>query len=109
MISLDMVGFGTMMYIDNQGLASDRWRDEIGAIAHAMELPARVGRSKPQSDHEAFERQLISVVYLHWERDPAYHSRADVPAHVQPDRLRRTAELMLRFLRNARSERVSNK
>lgn len=104
MVSLDMVGYGTVLRIDNQGWASDRRRDEIGGIARAMGLPARVGRSKPQSDHEAFERRHISAAYLHWERYPAYHTRADVPARIQSERLRRTAELMIRFLRNARDD-----
>ena len=103
MISLDMVGYGTVLHVDNQGRASNRRRDEIGAVARAMGLPVRVRRSKPQSDHEAFERQCIPVAYLHWERDPAYHRRADTPAHIQPERLRRTAELMARTLLNART------
>jgi Zn-dependent M28 family amino/carboxypeptidase len=102
MVSLDMVGYGTVLHIDNQGWASNYRRDEIDAVARAMGLPVRVGRSKPHSDHEAFERQGIPVAYLHWERDPAYHRRADIPAHIQPERLRRTAELMVRALMNAR-------
>ncbi|MHB0937024.1 MAG: M28 family metallopeptidase [Armatimonadota bacterium] len=102
MVSLDMVGYGTKLYIDHQGWASSQRRDEIGGIARNMGLPTRVGRSKPQSDHEAFERQGIPAAYLHWERDPAYHRRTDTPAHIQPERLRQTAELMVRFVLNAR-------
>ena len=102
MVSLDMVGFGTALRVDNQGWAPDHRRDEIGAIARNLGLPVRVGRSKPQSDHEAFERQGVPAAYLHWERDPAYHRPADTPAHLQPERLHRTAELMVRFVLNAR-------
>jgi Zn-dependent M28 family amino/carboxypeptidase len=104
MVSLDMVGYGTVLRVDNQGWAPDRQRDEIGGIARAMGLPARVGRGKPQSDHEAFEQQDIPVAYLHWERDPHHHRRTDIPANIQPERLRQTAELMVRFLRNARKQ-----
>lgn len=102
MVSLDMVGYGTVLHVDNQGWASNRRRDEIGVIARNLGLPTRVGRSKPQSDHEAFERQGVPVAYVHWERDPAYHRSADTPAHLQPERLRQTAELMVRFALNAR-------
>lgn len=102
MISLDMVGYGTVLHIDNPGWSADRWRDNLGDIACAMELPARVGRGKPQSDHEAFARRAIPVAYLHWERDSFYHHRTDTPAHLQPERLRQTAELLVRFLYNAR-------
>jgi len=102
MVSLDMVGYGTVLHVDNQGWAVDRRRDEIGNVAGNMGLPVRVGRSKPQSDHEAFERAGVPVAYLHWERDRTYHSPADAPAHIQPERLHRTAELMVRSMLNAR-------
>lgn len=101
MVSLDMVGYGTVLHVDNQGWAADRRRDAIGTIAGNLGLPVRVGRSKPQSDHEAFERLGIPVAYLHWERDPTYHRPADAPAHIQPQCLRRTAELMVRAVLNA--------
>lgn len=101
MISLDMVGYGTVLHITNQGWAANRWRDRVATIAQSMGLPVRVYQGKPWSDHEAFEQQGIPVAYLHWERDPAYHRRADTPAHIQPQRLRQTAEVMLRLLLTA--------
>ena len=102
MASLDMVGYGTQLHITNQGWAADHWRDRIGAVARDMGLPARAQRGRPWSDHEAFEKRGIPAAYLHWERDPHYHRRTDTPAHIQPERLRQTAELMLRVLLNSK-------
>jgi len=103
-ISLDMVGYGTILHIDNQGWAADTWRDRAARIAADLQLPVATGRSKPVSDHEAFERLGIPAAYLHWGRDPAYHTRADRPARIQPLRLRQTAEVMVRLLLQAKPE-----
>jgi aminopeptidase YwaD len=102
MISLDMVGYGTLLHITNQGWAADRWCKRAATIAKAMGTPVRVYQGKPWSDHEAFERRGIPVAYLHWERDPSYHHRGDTPAHIQPERLRQTAAITLRLLLTAR-------
>jgi len=101
MTALDMVGVGTTLHIENMGWATNRWRDTLAVTAKSLALPVRTGRGKPWSDHEAFERQGISTAYLHWERDPTYHTRKDRPANIQPERFRQTAEVMVRGIMGA--------
>jgi Zn-dependent M28 family amino/carboxypeptidase len=98
--SLDMVGVGARLHIDNQGWAPDPWRDRLAACARAHRLPVTSGRSKPHSDHEAFEKHGIPAAYVHWESDPAYHTARDVPAHLSAVRLRQTAALVLAVIRD---------
>ncbi len=94
MTSLDMVGVGDRLFIGNQPPASNHWRDQVTATAHSLSLSPIAERSKPRSDHEAFARYGIPTAYLHWERDRAYHRRADVPARVNALRLEQTARLL---------------
>jgi hypothetical protein len=102
MISPDMVGDGKTLHIMNQGWAPDTWRDRIAYTAKAHGLAVRTGRSKPQSDHEAFERHGVPCAYLHRGINRRYHRATDTPAYVDPELLRQTTEVLLRAVMDAR-------
>ncbi len=96
MTALDMVGVGTPLRVDNQGWAADRWRDHLGRTAKGLGLPTRVERSRPNSDHEAFERLGIPVAYVHRPLDKHYHRPTDRPESIDPARLVETTRVLVR-------------
>ncbi|MHB9132364.1 MAG: M28 family metallopeptidase [Armatimonadota bacterium] len=101
MVSLDMVGVGTVLHIDNVMGKANRWRDYLSQCAKAEGLPVQCGQGNSFSDHEAFEHRGIPVAYLHWEKDIHYHRRSDRPEHVQSERLAQTARVMVRAVMGA--------
>lgn len=98
MASIDMVGFGSELWIDNMGEADDFWRGKIFNIGDSMGLPMHTGERRAWSDHEAFEYAGVPSAWVHWRYDPEYHSERDTPDRIDPELLASTTEMMLRAI-----------
>jgi len=96
MSSVDMVGVGSELWLDNMGMSDDGWRSHVAECARAMGLAAHTGERRAWSDHEAFERHGVPAAWIHWRYDGRYHTSADVPDRVKPELLHATAELLVR-------------
>ncbi len=98
MASIDMVGFGSELWIDNMGEADDFWRTKIFNIGDSMGLPMHSGERRAWSDHEAFEYAGVPSAWVHWRYDPEYHTERDTPDRIDPVLLVSTTEMMLRAI-----------
>jgi hypothetical protein len=96
--SIDMVGVGTELWIDNMGEADDFWRRMIFEAANNMDLPVRAGEHRAWSDHEAFEYAGVPSAWIHWRYDNEYHKETDTSDRIDPELLAGTTELMIRVL-----------
>jgi aminopeptidase YwaD len=96
MTSVDMVGVGSELWIDNMGLADDGWRSQLYDIGEALGYPVRTGETRAWSDHESFEHVGIPVAWVHWRYDNNYHQATDTPEKIDPELLRMSVEMLLR-------------
>ncbi|MCX6646187.1 MAG: M28 family metallopeptidase [bacterium] len=96
--SIDMVGVGTELWIDNMGESDDFWRQLIFDTAGEMDLPVHTGEHRAWSDHEAFEYSGVPSAWIHWRDDPEYHRETDTSDRINPDLLVSTVELMIRAI-----------
>ncbi len=106
MNSLDMVGVGTELWIDNTGDADDGWRAYLFDCASEMGLPVHTGERRGWSDHEAFEAVGVPAAWVHWRYDSEYHKATDVPGRIRPGLLQKTAELMIRAILGLEGEEM---
>ena len=96
--SIDMVGVGTELWIDNMGESEDFWRRLIFDTADDMGLPVHTGERRAWSDHEAFEYAGVPSAWIHWRYDTEYHRVTDTSDRIDPALLTETAELMIRSI-----------
>ena len=94
--SIDMVGVGTELWIDNMGEANDIWRRHLYDVAQEIPLPVRTGERRAWSDHEAFEYAGVPSAWIHWRYDTEYHKETDTSERIDPELLVDTVELMVR-------------
>jgi len=94
--SVDMVGVGSELWIDNIGIADDGWRSHLYDIGSALGYPVWAGEHREWSDHEAFEHKGVPVAWVHWRYDSNYHQVTDTSDRIDPELLAMTVELMLR-------------
>ncbi len=96
MTSVDMVGVGTALWIDNMRFADDGWRSHLYSVGSELGYPVMTGETRSWSDHEAFEFKGVPVAWVHWRYDSNYHQATDTPDRIDPGLLAMTTELMLR-------------
>lgn len=103
MISVDMVGYGTVFNVRNLQKAPMTTVTSLrnwGSYSNqALPFLKDFGRSG-WSDHEAFEFAGIPVAWLEWREDPVYHTTRDTYGHVQSDRIARTGRLLRGWVLN---------
>lgn len=101
MISVDMVGYGTGFYANTMGSGPQALEVKLLSFAAKKRVPLTYRRDRGRygwSDHEPFEVAGIPAVWLEWRDDPTYHSAADDAAHLDSRVLRKTGDLLQRFL-----------
>lgn len=101
MVSVDMVGYGSTfcvrsMKVAKQGVVGSL-RRAAGRYDLSLTFLEDFGRFG-WSDHEAFERAKIPAAWLEWRRDPACHTRADKPSHVNLKRVGTSGRFLRRWL-----------
>jgi len=98
--SIDMVGVGTELWVDNMDESDDFWRQLIFDTAREMDLPVYTGERRAWSDHEAFEYAGVPSAWIHWRDDPEYHRATDTSDRINPDLLVSNVELMIRAIKS---------
>ncbi len=97
MVSVDMVGYGSVFNVRSLGTGPQ------SAVVSLRARAAYVGQALPYlkdpgvygwSDHEGFERAGIPAAWLEWREDPVYHTTGDTASHVQPSRVRTCGRLL---------------
>jgi len=88
MLCIDCVGSGPHFYV--QGMRNDggtlAWRCRY--VANQGGIAVKGGWAGPYSDHTAFARAGVPVVYYHRSPHPLTHTPRDTPATIRPEYLR---------------------
>jgi aminopeptidase YwaD len=98
MISLDMVGVGSSMWIGCMEIQPKTIVDELLAAASDIDCQAAYFKTGGSSDHEAFERAGIPAAWIEWKTDPNYHSPRDTFDKIQGDSIEKTGRVVLEFI-----------
>jgi len=93
--SVDMVGVGSELWIDNMGVGPDSWRIYLADKAREMEIDSKTGEKRAWSDHEAFEHKGVPVAWVHWRYDNQYHKAGDTSDRIDEELLLKTARFIL--------------
>ena len=96
MLALDRVGVGDVVPVCTAG--DDAARAEVLRAGRRARVPMQPCENR-SSDHWSFVEQGMPGVRLGGTSYAGYHSSADVPAVVNASQLRRTARLVLAWLR----------
>lgn len=98
MVSADMIGYGSYFYARTMGTGPQTLQSRLRTFASARRIYLRYLKDTSRygwSDHEPFERAGVPVSWIEWRADPTYHTAADRVAHLQPQRLGVTGQLLL--------------
>lgn len=87
MMTLDMVGVGKKYMIGNMRVADHSLAKLCIQTANELGYAAQYFKSRPWSDHEAFEYAGIPVAYHKWYPDPNYHTRRDTWEKVDKNKM----------------------
>lgn len=99
MISLDMIGVGSSLYINATMRAPKTLLDLFYAYATKQRNATIFYRQDPGwSDHESFEDHGISAIWLEYRDDPNYHSPRDTFDRISASCIRQVGELVQGFL-----------
>ena len=101
MISVDMVGYGSVLTVRTMERGPQLLRDMVDAYSDDHGLDARRLKDKGKygwSDHEPFELAGYPAVWVEWREDPAYHTAGDTYSHCDPDDVQRVGTMLLGFL-----------
>jgi Zn-dependent M28 family amino/carboxypeptidase len=96
MLALDRVGVGDVVPVCSAG--DDAARAEVLRAGRRVHVPMLACQNR-SSDHWSFVEGGMPGVRLGGTSYAAYHSPSDVPAVVDPAQLRRTARLVIAWLR----------
>jgi hypothetical protein len=96
MVALDRVGVGSVVPVCSAG--DDAARAEVLQVGRQIGVPM-LPCENSSSDHWSFVEEGMPGVRLGGTSYAAYHSPADLPAVVDRAQLRRTARLVLAWLR----------
>lgn len=100
-VSVDMIGNGDTTCICWFPAGPDVLARRLEALADG---PGYEVRSPGDiSDHGPFARRGVPAVLLWTGRDGRYHTSQDTPEHLDVEDIRRTGDLVLRFVRDLRS------
>ncbi len=100
MISLDMVGVGPSAHIGCMELQPKVVVDNLIIAASNVNQPVSYFKTKPWSDHEAFERAGIPVAWIEWKDDPNYHSSYDTFDKISESNIEATGKTVLEYILN---------
>ncbi|WP_205471974.1 M28 family metallopeptidase [Nocardioides sp. SYSU D00038] len=98
MVSLDRVGVGDVVPVGSVA-ADDPLRPQLMRAARRAGVPVLPEVGQRSSDHWSFVRAGLPGIRLGSTPYAGYHSAADVPSVVDPAQLRRTARLVVAWLR----------
>jgi Zn-dependent M28 family amino/carboxypeptidase len=96
MLALDRVGVGDVVPVCSAG--DDTARAQVMLAGRRAGVPMQACENR-SSDHWSFVERGMPGVRLGGTSYAAYHSPSDLPAVVSPAQLRRTARLVLAWLR----------
>jgi putative cell wall-binding protein len=101
MISLDMVGRGTVFTVRMMERGPRDLRDLMLAYARATNVDLvymKDTSTDGYSDHEPFENDGFPVSWIEWRTDPNYHTANDTYYNCYPSLVQQTGALVLGFL-----------
>jgi Zn-dependent M28 family amino/carboxypeptidase len=86
-LSLDMVGYGTSLFV--RGLERSPNRSARAALQAARRVGVRAvyHQDTGQSDHAEFTRGGIPAAWIEWWWDPCWHRACDRPDRLVPKKL----------------------
>jgi hypothetical protein len=106
MISVDMVGVGSRLYVRSLGLGDPFMVQKALRSARALGMKASAKLDPGWSDHEPFERIGVPSVWLERGPSPAHHSRNDTYAHIREPYLAGVGRLVLHMILTLESARL---
>jgi len=101
MISLDMVGCGSVFNLRMMERGPRLLRDLLQGYAAAMNIPLvylRDNSTDGYSDHEPFEVAGYPAAWLEWRTDPNYHTARDTYENCNAAKVQTAGALTLGFL-----------
>lgn len=101
-VSVDMIGNGDTTCICWFPAGPDVLARRLEALADGSGYEVR--SPGDISDHGPFARRGVPAVLLWTGRDGRYHTSQDTPEHLDVEDIRRAGDLVLRFVRDLRSE-----
>lgn len=110
MVSIDMVGYGSVFNVRSMGVGSPSvvYSLQGRASYSGIDMPyLRDAGRWGWSDHEPFERSGVPSAWLEWREDPVYHTSADVASHVNITRLDATGDVLRSWLLSMSAAQLS--
>jgi len=98
MISVDMVGVGSLFYVGCMEIQPKVIADGLIASTSDVNYQATYFKSQAWSDHEAFERAGIPTAWMEWRPDPNYHSPNDTYDKISSFDIEATGRTLLEFV-----------
>ncbi|NPV60816.1 MAG: M28 family peptidase [Actinobacteria bacterium] len=98
MISIDMVGVGSSLYVNATLQAPKTFLDLFYAYATQRNVALSYNQDPGWSDHESFEAHGISSFWLEYRKDPNYHTAADTYDRIRSDLINQVGNLLQGFL-----------
>jgi hypothetical protein len=104
MISIDMIGVGTSLYVNATLLAPKTFLDLFYAYAREKGVIVSYRQDPGWSDHDSFEAHGISSFWIEYQEDPNYHTPGDTFDKVNPELVSRVGNLVQGFLESLDAE-----
>ena len=105
MISIDMIGVGSSLYVNATVQAPKTLLDLFYAYATQQKNIALFYRQDPGwSDHDSFEVHGISSFWMEYQEDPNYHSTGDTYDRVRSDLVNQVGSLVQGFLESLNAD-----
>lgn len=105
MISIDMIGVGSSLYVNATVQAPKTLLDLFYAYATQQKNVSLSFNQDPGwSDHDSFEAHGISSFWLEYQEDPNYHSSADTYDRISSDLVNQVGGLVQGFLESLNAD-----
>ncbi len=98
MLSIDMIGVGTSLYVNATLMAPKTFLDLFYAYARQKNIPMTFRQDPGWSDHDSFEAHGISSFWIEYQEDPYYHSSSDTYDRVNSQLIQQVGNLVQGFL-----------
>ena len=104
-VSLDMLGYGSLLTVRGMEPTPNRSAARLLAAAERVDVRAAYLRDRGESDHAELTRAGIPATWLEWRDDPCWHAACDRPGRVDPELLAASYEVALAAVRAALAAR----